>query len=289
MWIGNLRMPDFSSFEDRKVQSSTKIYDRTGRILLYDVHENIRRTVISSSDMGVNIKNATVAVEDSEFYEHRGIRPSAIVRSAINDIFVPFTGGNYQGGSTITQQVIKNALLTKDRSITRKIKEWILAFKLEQLMSKDEILALYLNEAPYGGTIYGVAEASRMFFGVEPRDASIAQAAYLAALPQAPSHYSPYGNNREDLDNRAKFVLKRMRDLGFISEEEHSAALSEKVEFLPAAKTGQQAMHFVIFVRDYLEQRYGRDALESGGLKVFTTLDYELQTKAQEIIKQYSL
>lgn len=286
LWAGNLRIPDFSSFDERKVQSSTKIYDRSGKILLYDVHENIRRTVIPGSEMGANIKNAAVAIEDSEFFQHKGIKPSAIVRATI---IAPLTGGGVQGGSTITQQVIKNAILTPERSISRKIKEWILALKLEKVMRKDEILALYLNEAPYGGNVYGVGEASRMFFGKEPRDLTLAESAYLAALPQAPSYYSPYGNHREDLDNRKNLVLKRMRDLGFITDDEYGKAAVEKVEFLPNERTGARAMHFVLFVREYLENKYGRDALESGGFSVITTLDYDLQTKAEEIVKKYAL
>jgi membrane peptidoglycan carboxypeptidase len=179
-------------------------------------------------------------------------------------------------------------LLTTDKSISRKIKEWILAIKLEQVMSKDEILALYLNEAPYGGNIYGVEEASKTFFGKEPKDLSLAEAAYLAALPQSPTHYSPYGNYRNELDARERLVLKRMRDLNFISESEYNEALAEKVEFLPASQVGTRAMHFILFVRDYLEQKYGQDTLESGGLKVITTLDYGLQTTAEDIIEKYA-
>ncbi|MEK7614338.1 MAG: transglycosylase domain-containing protein [Patescibacteria group bacterium] len=282
-------MPDFNSFEERKVESSTKIYDRTGKILLYDVHENIRRTVVLGSDMGTNIKNATVAIEDSEFYRHRGIKLSSILRAVIMSALAPITGGNYQGGSTITQQVIKNAILTSDRSISRKLKEWVLAIKLEKTMGKDEILALYLNEAPYGGNIYGIAEASRTFFGKDPKDLSLKESAYLAALPQAPTHYSPYGNNRKALDERALVVLRRMKELDFISDEEHKNALLEMPQFLPNKQGGVKAMHFILFVRDYLEEKYGRDALESRGLKVITTLDYDLETKAEEIVKKYAL
>lgn len=288
-WVGNMRIPDFNSFEERKVQSSTKIYDRTGKILLYDVHENIKRTVIPGNEMGINIKNATIAIEDSEFYQHHGIRPVAILRAMVMSAIAPLTGGNYQGGSTITQQVIKNAILTSDRSVSRKLKEWILAIKLERVMGKDDILALYLNEAPYGGNIYGIAEGSRTFFGKDPKDLSLAEAAYLAALPQAPTHYSPYGNYKKDLDERMRIVLKRMHDIGFISDDEYKKALAEKVSFLPNERSGTKAMHFVLFVRDYLEQKYGRDALESGGLKVITTLDYDLQTKAEEIVKRNAL
>lgn len=281
-------MPDFNSFETRKVQSSTKIYDRTGKILLYDVHQDIRRTVISGSDMGVNIKNATIAIEDSGFYQHNGIQPTAIIRAIIMSAIAPITGGNYQGGSTITQQIIKNSLLTADRSISRKIKEWILAIKLEQITSKGEILALYLNEAPYGGNIYGIAEASKTFFNKEPRDLSLAEAAYLAALPQSPTHYSPFGNYRNELDARERLVLKRMRDLNFISDDDYGKAIAEKVDFVQGSSNGARAMHFVLFVRDYLEQKYGQDALESGGLKVITTLDYDLQSKAEDILKRYA-
>ncbi|MFA5841625.1 MAG: transglycosylase domain-containing protein [Candidatus Paceibacterota bacterium] len=285
LWVGNLRMPDFNSFEQRKVQSSTKIYDRTGEILLYDVHQDIRRTVIAGTEMGTNIKNATIAIEDAEFYQHYGVRPAAFLRAVLVNIF---SGSYSQGGSTITQQVVKNALLTTDKSISRKVKEWILAIKLEKIVNKDDILALYLNEAPYGGNIYGIAEASKTFFNKAPRDLSLAEAAYLAALPQAPTHFSPYGNYRKELDARERLVLRRMRDLSFISDDEYKNALEEKVEFLPGTPGGARAMHFILFVRDYLEQKYGQDALESGGLKVTTTLDYGLQSKAEEILKKYA-
>jgi len=154
------------------------------------------------------------------------------------------------------------------------------------VMSKEEILTIYLNEAPYGGSIYGAEEASRAFFGKNVKDITLAEAAYLAALPQAPTYYSPYGNNREDLDERKNLVLKRMRELGFISEEEANTALMEKVEFIPVEERGIKAAHFVFFVRSYLEKKYGKDLVEEGGLKVVTTLRYDLQKKAEEIIEQ---
>ena len=286
LWMTSWTIPDFGSFEERKIAQSTKIYDRSGDILLYDIHENIKRTIVSGDDISRYIKNATVAIEDSEFYEHHGVKPLAFLRSVFANISsLSFS----QGGSTITQQVIKNALLTREKKISRKIKEWGLAIKLEKLMTKDEILEIYLNEAPYGGNIYGVAEASRAFFNKEARDVSLAQAAYLAALPQAPSFYSPYGNNKDKLERRKNIVLKRMLDLGFVSEKEYTQALNENVEFIQQKDRGIKAPHFVLYVRSYLEKKYGKDFVEEGGLKVITTLDYKLQEKAEKIVKEYAL
>jgi 1A family penicillin-binding protein len=282
--VSTLKLPDFKLFNERKIQSSTKIYDRTGEIILYDVHQDIKRTIVSYEDMGVNIKNATVAIEDSEFYKHNGIRIKAIIRA----VWSNFKGQSTQGGSTITQQVIKETLLTSKKTITRKIKEWILAVKLEREMSKEEILALYLNEAPYGGNIYGIEEASKAFFGKKPIFLSLAESAYLAAIPNGPTYYSPYGKNKDKLEIRKNLVLKRMKDLSFITEEDYNKALEETVVFLPAQPMHIAAPHFVFFIKDYLEKRYGAEALDSGGLKVITTLDYNLQKKAEEITLEQS-
>ncbi len=280
VWVSLLKLPDFKSFTERKIQSSTKIYDRTGKILLYDVHQDIKRTVIPYEDMGVYIKNATVAIEDSEFYQHKGVRISSIIRATV---WAKLTGKRVQGGSTITQQLIKNTLLTSKRTLSRKIKEWILAMKLEQFMSKDDILALYLNEAPYGGNLYGIAEASRAFFGKEPISMTLAESAYLAAIPNGPTYYSPYGKNKKGLDERKNLVLKRMLDLKFITQDLYDNAVSEQVVFLPSQPMHIAAPHFVFFIKDYLEKKYGQEALDAGGLKVITTLDYDLQQKAQQI------
>lgn len=283
VWISTLQIPDFKSFNDRKIQSSTKIYDRTGKVLLYDVHKNIKRTVIPYEEMGTNILNSTVAIEDSEFYQHNGIRISSIIRATI---WAKLTGKRVQGGSTITQQLIKNTLLTNEVSITRKIKEWILATKIEKIMSKDDILALYLNEAPYGGNIYGIEEASKGFFGKEPKELTLAESAYLAAIPNGPTLFSPYGKNVDKLEERKNLVLKRMLDLKFINENDYNKALNEKVVFLQKQPENIGAPHFVFFIKDYLEKKYGENALENGGLNVITTLDYELQKKAEEIVLQ---
>ncbi len=285
VWISTLKIPDFKSFTERKIENSTKIYDRTGEILLYDVHANIKRTIIPYEEMGPNILNATVAIEDSEFYNHKGIRISSIIRATI---WAKLTGKRVQGGSTITQQLIKNTMLTPEVSISRKIKEWILAIKLEQSMGKEEILALYINEAPYGGNIYGIQEATKSFFGKNPKELTLAESAYMAAIPNGPTYYSPYGKNKDKLNERKNLVLKRMLDLKFINEEEHNKAKEEIVNFLPKQPINIAAPHFVFFVKQYLEEKYGTSVVEQGGLKVITTLDYNLQKKAEEVALEKS-
>ena len=280
IWISTLKIPDFKSFNDRVVQSSSKIYDRTGTILLYDVNQGVKRTVIPYEELGTNIINATVAIEDSEFYQHKGIRISSIIRATI---WAKLTGRSVQGGSTITQQLIKNTLLTSERSITRKVKEWILALKIEQIMSKNDIITLYLNEAPYGGSIYGIEEASKSYFGKDAKDLTLGESAYLAALPNGPTYYSPYGKNKSKLDDRKNLVLKRMLDLKFITEDDYNKAKSEKITFLPQQPVNIAAPHFVFYIKDYLEKKYGPDVLQNGGLKIITTLNYDLEKKAESI------
>ena len=284
IWVSTLKLPDFKLFTERKVQNSTKIYDRTGEILLYDIHENIKRTVIPYEELGNNVKNATVAIEDSEFYNHRGIRLKSILRAVWSNI----SGGKVQGGSTITQQLIKNTLLTSEKSVTRKIKEWILSIKLEKVLSKEDILTLYLNEAPYGGNIYGIEEASKAFFNKKPLGLTLAEAAYLAAIPNGPTYYSPYRKNKDKLDERKNLVLKRMFDLSFIDEKTYMEAKNEVVVFMPERLMNISAPHFVFFIKDYLENNYGIDALEGGGFNVITTLDYDLQKKVEGFVKERS-
>lgn len=286
LWAATIRLPQFDVIEERKIEQSTKIYDRTGERLLYDLHEGAQRTVIPFDQISRHVKNATVAIEDAEFYEHGGIKLSSILRAVFANIM---SIGFSQGGSTITQQVVKNSLLTREKSITRKLKEWILSVKLEKALSKEEILALYLNEVPYGGSIYGVEEASREFFGKQATDLTLAESAYLAALPQAPTYYSPYGEHIEDLEKRKDLVLSRMETLGFITPEEREQAAQEVVTFAPRPESRLKAPHFVFYVREYLEERYGARTIEERGLKVTTTLDYELQEKAQEIITRGAL
>lgn len=285
IWASTLKIPDFNSFEERKITQSTKIYDRTGKVVLFDVHKDIKRTVIPFEDISRHVKNATIAIEDSEFYEHNGIKPTAILRALLTNILSGNLTG--QGGSTITQQVVKNSVLNKDKNLTRKLKEAILSIKIERVLDKDKIFSLYLNEIPYGGNIYGVEEASQRFFGKSARDITLAESAYLAALPKAPTFYSPYGNNKDRLDERKNVVLARMEDLGFITKEEKEQATKEEVLFTPPENSSIRAPHFVTHVRLYLEEKYGKETVETGGLKVITTLDWELQQKAEEIVKRF--
>ncbi|MEK7081657.1 MAG: transglycosylase domain-containing protein, partial [Patescibacteria group bacterium] len=286
LWLGNIEIPNLDTLSERRVTQSTKIFDRTGETLLYDIHKNERRTVVPFTQISRNIKNATVAIEDASFYQHRGIEPKAILRA----ISANLTNFSYsQGGSTITQQVVKNSILTNDKTITRKLKEWVLALKLEKKMGKEEILSLYLNEIPYGGSLYGIEEASQNYFGKKAAVLSIAEAAYLASLPQAPSYFSPFGNHQDKLEERKNFTLERMLAEHFITQEEYETAKKETVNWLPPDDTGIRAPHFVMFIKNYLENKYGEETVRSGGLKVITTLDYSLQTKAEEIVRKWAL
>lgn len=286
VWVSSLRIPDFNSFNDRKVSNSTKIFDKTGEIVLYDIHEDVKRTSVPFEAISPNVKNATIAIEDANFYNHNGIRITSTIRAIIANIL---NTKKAQGGSTITQQLVKNTLLVQKKTYTRKIKEWVLAVKMEKALTKEKILELYLNEAPYGGTIYGVEEASKTFFGKSAIDINLAEAAYLAAIPQSPTFYSPYGKNKDKLDNRKNLVLSRMRELGFIDEETYQNTRNEVVTFLPKSVSGIRAPHFVFYVKDYLEEKYGAEVVEAGGLKVTTTLDYTLQEQAEKIVKEGAL
>lgn len=284
-WVATMKIPDLKSLEERKVIQSTKIYDRTGKIILWDIHENIQRTIVPQENISRHIKNATVAIEDSSFYQHKGVDFGGIARAFLVNLF---SGNIKQGGSTISQQLVKNIVLTTEKTFTRKIKEIILTLELEKTLPKGVILELYLNETPYGGSNYGVESASRNFFGKSASDINLAEAAYLASLPKAPTYYSPYGNNKDQLEQRKNLVLGRMTELGFITKEEGEWAKKEEVKFINKDQNSLKAPHFSIFIRSYLEKKYGKDTVEQGGLRVVTTLDYGLQQKAEEISKKYS-
>lgn len=286
IWAATIQIPDFTLFETRKVSQSTKLYDRTGKILLYDVHRDVKRTIVPFEQISPFIKNATVAIEDEQFYQHVGIEPKAILRAVLVNLHLR-EGYLGQGGSTITQQVIKNALLTTERTYTRKIKEWILAIKLERMMTKEEILALYLNDSPYGGNIYGVEEASMTYFGKHASELNITESSYIAAIPQAPTRYSPYGTNLDKLEARKNLVLRKMFEQKTITQEEYDKAKAETVKFLPSQERGIRAPHFVMYVREILAEKYGEETINEGGFRVTTTIDMDLQKKAEETVKHY--
>jgi 1A family penicillin-binding protein len=285
VWAALLPVPDLSSIEDRVVDQSLKIYDRTGTVLLYDLNNNTTRTVVPLTQISPNIQDATIAIENPDFYSDYGIEPTAILRALWVDIT---SGGLSQGGSTLTQQVVKNTILNNDKTLTRKLKEWVLAIKLTRTLTKDQILEIYLNQAPYGGSLYGVEAASQTFFGKDASDVSLPEAAYLAAMLPAPTFYSPYGPNKAALDARKNVVLQKMEQYGYITAAQESAAEQAQVTFLPARTTAIVAPHFVFYVEQYLENKYGPDALEQGGWSVTTTLNADLQTKAEEVVQEHA-
>lgn len=286
IWISTFDLPDFNDFENRVIQKSTKIYDRTGETLLYDIHKDFKRTVIPFDEMGDNIKKATIAVEDSTFYSHIGIRPLAIVRAVYSNTI---SGRVNQGGSTITQQIVKNTLLSSEKTITRKIKEWVLAIKIERKLSKDEILSIYLNESPYGGNIYGVEQASQSYFGKQAKDLTIAEAAYVASIPQRPTYFFPFGKNNDKLLARKDYTLSRMESLGLITQQEYVQAKTQEIKLNPGNNRNIKAPHFVFYIQDYLIDTFGEDRVNQGGLKVITTIDYKLQKKAEEIVLEEAI
>lgn len=265
----------------RREGFATKIFDRNGK-LIYDVFENQKRTPVQLYQVPQTLKEATVAIEDKEFYSHKGFDPKGYLRS----IYYLFLGRRLSGGSTLTQQLVKNVLLTSERSVVRKIKEFVLSMEIEAKYSKDQILQMYLNEAPYGGTTWGVEEASRTYFGKSVSDLTLIESAILAGLPQRPTYYSPSGSTPEAYIGRTKDVLRRMREDGKISIEQEDQALIDldKVTFASTGGT-LKAPHFVMYVKKLLEDKYGSEVVEQGGLRVTTSIDLDFQDKVQEIVR----
>lgn len=269
-------LPNPNRLLGRDVPESTKIYARDGS-LIYEIHGEVKRTLVTLDQINPDLQHATIAVEDKNFYTNYGFSITGYARSALVDIF---TGKKSQGGSTITQQFVKNAVLTKDKSFTRKIKELILSIELEARFSKADILKLYLNEIPYGRNAYGIEAAAQTYFGKSAKDIDVAESAYLAALPQAPTYY---GVHRDALEDRKNLILKLMKDQNYINDQQYQSAKDEKVAF-KEIKTSIVAPHFSLYVEDYLASKYGEQTLEEGGLKVYTTLDPKLQQIAEDAI-----
>jgi penicillin-binding protein 1C len=273
-------LPSLEQIDNRQISESTKIYDRTGTVLLYELSAGEKRTVAPFNEIPAALKNATIAIEDERFYDNPAFDWRGILRAG----FVNLRRGEIsQGGSTLTQQLARNAFLSPEQTVTRKIRELILAIRLANHYSKDEILHLYLNEVPYGPTVYGVEAASRAYFNKPVRELSLAESAVLAAITKAPTYYSPWGSHVPDLLRREKLILQKMRDLQMISAEEFARAASEEVSFQPRG-IGIKAPHFVLLVQDYLVKKYGEDVVRSGGLSVVTTLDWELQQAGERAV-----
>ena len=274
-------LPTPDQIINRQVSESTKIYDRTGTILLYEISGGKKRTSISFEEMPQSLKDATIAIEDEKFYQEPGFSIRGIFRALLVNLS---KGEVLQGGSTITQQLARNAFLSPEQTIVRKIKEFLLAIQLNRHYSKDKILTLYLNEIPYGPTIYGVESASQAYFNKHAKDLTLAESTILAALPKAPSYYYPWGAHRKELIERSRLVLKKLLELKKISKEEYQKTDPNKVEFAPRDEQGIKAPHFVISIQDYLVQKYGEDSVRLGGLRVITTLDWELQQAAEKAV-----
>ena len=277
------KLPNPEQFMSQPVTQSTKIYDRTGETLLYEIHGEEKRTVIPFDEIPDYAKKAAVAVEDKNFYTHPAFDWRATARAIITDIL---KGGAVQGGSTITQQLAKNTFLTREKTIQRKIKEIILAYWLERNYSKDQILNLYLNQIPYGSNTYGIEAAAKTYFDKSAKDLNLAEAAALAALPRAPGYYSPWGPHADELESRRIYILEQMKNLGFIDEEEKQRAQSVKLKFAAKSIGSIKAPHFIMMVRDYLINKYGEDEVEKSGLKVITTLDWKIQQSAEKAVSE---
>ena len=272
-------LPSPSDLYSYDLPQTTKIYDRKGE-LLFKIFTDQDRTVVPIDEIPLYLQQATISIEDKDFYHHPGINPvGGILRAASSSI----TKGRLEGGSTITQQLMKNTLLTPDRTITRKLKEIALSLWAEVLYSKEEILEMYLNTVPYGGTAWGVESAAKRYYNKKVTDLTLGEAALLAGLPVAPTRVSPFGNNPELALDRQKLVLNRMVEEGYITKEEADKAKSEKIVFAQN-RTNISAPHFVMFVREKLAEKYGEQVVEKGGISVTTTLDLSIQEMAEEIV-----
>lgn len=271
-------LPPPEGLTTREIEVSTKIYDRNG-VLLYKIFENQNRTIVPLSEIPLQVRLATLAIEDAEFYSHPGFSLRGIFRAVVKNV----SSKELTGGSTITQQLVKNALLSPEKTFIRKVREVLLSIWVERSFTKDEILEMYLNEVSYGGTAYGIQEASRVYFDKNVNELSLGEAALLAGLPKSPTAFSPFGPNPQASIDRQREVLRLMVINKFITQEEAQRAIGEPLTFAPN-KTDIKAPHFVMYVKQALVDKYGEEVVEKGGLEVITTLDYEIQRQAEEAV-----
>lgn len=272
-------IPNPNELIDREIAQSTTIYDRSGEHILYEFHGNEKRTLVKLEEIPKYAQQATISIEDKNFYKHGGFSVLAMLRTAVTNVLY----NRRAGGSTLTQQFVKNALLSSEKKYSRKIKELIISQKIEKKFTKDEILQMYLNEIPYGSNAYGIEAASQKYFAKSAKDLSLAESAVLAALPQAPSRYSPYGPNKDLLIGRQQYILDLMQEQGYISKDERDKAKAEELNF-NGPETNIVAPHFVMYIKELLSEKYGEKTLEQGGLKIYTTLDFDKQKIAEEAV-----
>lgn len=279
-------LPDPNNISERNIAQTTKIYDRTGTNLLYEIHGDQKRTIVNLSDIADFAQKATITAEDRGFYTNNGFDVRGILRALYIDII---KHGSYQGGSTITQQLIKNSVLTNEKTVTRKVKEIILSIEMERKFTKDQILKLYLNEIPYGSQAYGIESASETFFGKHAKDLTLSEAATLASLPKAPTYYSPYGSNTADLTARAHYIIDAMADAGYVTKAQADEAKKDTpLDRLIAKHDSIVAPHFVFYVRDQLSNYLSDQDIEKGGLKIITTLDVDKQKAAEAAVAAHA-
>lgn len=270
-------------FTERQLAESTKIYDRTGEVLLYEIYGEEKRSWVSIDKIPKNLQNAIISTEDSRFYSHIGIDIQGIIRS----IIINLKTGNLLGvgGSTIPQQLIRSTFLTPNKTIERKFREIILSIELDRRYSKDKILEWYLNQVPFGQNTYGVQAATQTYFNKDVSEITTAEAAILASLIQAPYRYSPYGDNKDLLMQRKDYVLERMKKENFITEEELNQYQNEELIFVEQDKEFK-APYFTLWIKKQLEEKYSDNFLRKEGLKIYTSLDWELQQIAEQTTKE---
>ena len=266
-----------TSLSSKQYPVSTKLFDRNGK-LIYEIFLDKRRTPIKIDELPDYVKTSTIAIEDKDFYKHFGFSTTGIARAAFNTLFKQ----KLQGGSTLTQQLVKNVLLSPERTVRRKIREFVLTLVVEAIYSKDQILEMYLNQIPYGSTAYGIEAAAELYFAKPSKDLALSEAALLAGLPQAPTRYSPFGAHPENAKGRQEIVLSRMVEDGYISQQEADDAKGQELKY--AQIKAPKAPHFALWVKEQLADEYGEAVVEQGGLRVTTTLDLDLQEMAQEAV-----
>ena len=279
-------LPNPNRLIDRNIQQSTKIYDRTGKHLLWEIHGDQKRTIVKLENIPDYATKALISIEDKDFYNNKfGISVRRTMKSIIYYGLEKITNGRISGpgGSGLTQQLVKNAILGSERSVTRKMKEWILTVQIERKFTKEEILQMYFNEIPYGSTSYGIESASKYYFNKSAINLTLGESAILAAIINRPTYYSPYGNNKEELFERQQLVLWLMEQQGYITEEEFEIAKQEEIVFKSNVEK-IEAPHFVFYVRELLTEMYDEKLIEEGGLEVITTLDFEKQKFAEDLL-----